>query len=88
VLDRPIGAPLSRDIATGEKVEAELDAFVRGRDKERRKTEGERLEEEAWKESTRLHNAALEAEGKGAPGWRGSSIYARCTRHARTNTSG
>jgi hypothetical protein len=50
---KPIGAGLSRDIATGEKVEAELDAFVAKRHRERVATEGERDEEAAWAESAR-----------------------------------
>ena len=50
--EKTIGAALSRDIGAGEKVEAELDAFVSRRDKQRRRTEGERPDEEAW--STRF----------------------------------
>jgi len=49
MIGEPIGAALNRDIATGEKVEHELDAFIHKRGKERRRTEGERPEEEAWK---------------------------------------
>ncbi len=60
MLDEPIGAALSRDIATGEKVEAELDAFIRKRHKEGR--HGKRAsQEEAWKESVRRHEAARDA---------------------------
>ncbi len=59
---KPIGAALSRDISTGEKVEAELDAFISKRDKERRLSEGERAEEAAWRESVRRHDAARDAE--------------------------
>lgn len=51
-----------RDIAAGEAVEHELDAFVARRDKERRKTEGERVEEAAWAESSRRHRARQDAE--------------------------
>ncbi|MEJ7816938.1 MAG: hypothetical protein WKF53_17345 [Rubrobacter sp.] len=39
---KPIGAALSRDIGAGEKVEAELDAFITRRDKERRLSEADR----------------------------------------------
>ena len=49
MIGEPRGAALNRDIATGEKVEHELDAFIHKRDKERRRTEGDRPEEEAWK---------------------------------------
>ena len=48
-----VGAALSRDIATGEKVEAELDAYVSRRDRQRWQTEGQRDEEVAWHESER-----------------------------------
>jgi hypothetical protein len=61
MIGEPIGAALNRDIATGEKVEHELDAFIRKGDKERRRTEGERPEEETWKESVRRYEAARDA---------------------------
>jgi len=61
MIGEPIGAALNRDIATGEKIEHKLDAFSRKRDKERRRTEGERPEEEAWKESVRRYEAARDA---------------------------
>jgi hypothetical protein len=43
------------DITQGELVEAENDAFIRRRDKQRRETEGERLGEELYKESCRQY---------------------------------
>jgi hypothetical protein len=46
------------DITAGEAVEAQLDSFIAGRDKQRRETEGERLERELWAESTERYNAA------------------------------
>jgi hypothetical protein len=48
------------DIARGEQVEHELDAFIRHRDKQRRQTEGERLTEELWMPSERSYFARLE----------------------------
>jgi len=51
-----VGKALSRDIAKGENVEAELDAFISRHDKMRRIREGERAEEAAWVESTRKAN--------------------------------
>jgi len=51
-----VGKALNRDIARGENVEAELDAFISRHDKMRRIREGERAEEVAWAESTRIHN--------------------------------
>ncbi len=44
------------DIARGEMVEGELDTLIRRRDAERRKTEGERREEEMYAESVRRFN--------------------------------
>ena len=44
------------DIAAGEHVEFELDAFISRRDKQRRQTEGKRRSEEAWQESERRYN--------------------------------
>ena len=56
--DRPIGTALNRNlgsaVAPGEAVEAEIDQFIERRDEQRRQTEGEREEEEAWSESVRL----------------------------------
>ena len=43
--DRPIGAALNRDIATGEKVEAKIDAMISRRHDKRVLDEGERDEE-------------------------------------------
>ncbi len=45
MIDEPIGRSLNRDITSGEKVEAELDFLISRRDRQRRQTEGERLEE-------------------------------------------
>jgi hypothetical protein len=45
------------NIAKGERVEGELDAFISKRDKERRQSEGERAREELWQKSVREHNA-------------------------------
>ncbi len=42
-------------VARGEYVEAELDNMIRRRDERRRKTEGERLEEELYAESVRRY---------------------------------
>ena len=42
-----LGWAIGRDIAKGEAVEAEIDVFISRRDAERRKSEGERAEEEA-----------------------------------------
>lgn len=59
--DRPIGTASDRDLggptAPGEKVEAESDAFISRRDKQRPKTEGERDEEALWRASERRAEA-------------------------------
>jgi hypothetical protein len=52
------------DVARTEMVEAELSAFVNRRDRERRKTEGERPEEAAWRESERRHQARRREENR------------------------
>jgi hypothetical protein len=53
---QPVGRALSRDISRGEIVETDLDRFIESRDRMRRLEEGERAEEQAWKESTRKAN--------------------------------
>src|SRR5215218_11014410 len=50
------------DIAQGEKVEAELDHMIRRADERRRLSEGERREEELWRESERRYQAKRQAE--------------------------
>ncbi len=55
--DIPIGAGLSRDIATSKKVEAEIDAMISRRHDKRVLDEGERDEEAAWAASVRRHSA-------------------------------
>ncbi len=63
---REPGRDLSREIAAGEAVEHELDAFITRRDRQRRETEGERAAEELWEASSRLprarRTAAMRAE--------------------------
>jgi hypothetical protein len=44
------------DIARGEQVEHELEAFIRHRDRQRRQSEGQRPEEEMYAESVRRYN--------------------------------
>jgi hypothetical protein len=54
------------DVAHGELVEKELTAFVERRDRQRRRTEGERLVEEAWMESERRHREKRKRENRAA----------------------
>ena len=47
-MSREPGRPIGRDIAAGEAVEHELDAFIYRRHEQRRKSEPEREAEAAW----------------------------------------
>ncbi len=53
---QPIGAGLSRDIATGKEVEAETDAMLSGRHDRRVVEEGGRPAQEMWVASVRRYN--------------------------------
>jgi hypothetical protein len=57
-LNRNLGSP----VAPGEQVEHEINQFIEKRHTQRVKHEGEREEEEAWKESVRRYKAASQAE--------------------------
>ncbi len=57
---------IGREIAAGERVEAELDAFVSKRHQRRVSGEGERAVEELWQVSERLHDADRRAENRAA----------------------
>ena len=50
------------DIGRSEMVEAELDAMIRRRDRDRRTEEGERPAEEMWAESCRAYEEKRRAE--------------------------
>ncbi len=52
------------DIAQGEKVEGELDIFIERRERERRKSEGDRRAEEMWAESERVYFARLQEDNR------------------------
>lgn len=54
------------DIARGEQVEAELDAMIARRDRERGRTEGERAREALWVESVRRFHERQEADHRAA----------------------
>jgi len=73
--EKPIGAALSRNLggrsAPGEKVEAELDAFISKRHDRRVAEEGERPALGAWQESER--RAAVEHELRSMAARRGHS---------------
>jgi len=61
------GRSIGREIGRGEAVEHELRAFIEKRHKQRVKTEGERITEEAWRESERRAEARRREENRG--GW-------------------
>ena len=64
------GVGIGREIAAGEAVEKELDSFISRRDAERRKSEGDRAEEEKWMKSERRHDQYRRAENRAAwYGW-------------------
>ena len=56
------GAGIGREIASGERAEAELSAFIARRDTQRRRDEGERLEEDLWRASERRQEALRREE--------------------------
>ena len=56
-LAREPGWAVGRDVSRGEAVEHELDAFISKRHAQRVKTEGERLEEALWVETSRREEA-------------------------------
>jgi hypothetical protein len=54
-VEQLLGQVLSRDLAQGEQVDGSIDAFIEKRHQERVKDEGDRRQEELWKESSRRH---------------------------------
>jgi len=58
------GWTIGRDIGRGEAVERELDAFIEKRHEQRRRTEGERAIEAAWRESARREEARRREENR------------------------
>jgi hypothetical protein len=61
-LDRNLGSPT----APGETADKELDQFISRRHERRVLEEGERAEEEAWRESARRAEAARREENRAA----------------------
>ncbi len=59
------GRGIGRDIGRGEGVERELDAFIIKRHEQRVQTEGERLTEEAFRESERRQEQRRREENRG-----------------------
>jgi hypothetical protein len=69
------------DVARGEIAEAQLTAFIKRRDRQRRQTEGERRMEEAWMESERRYDEERRRENRAA--WYGWHLD-QAERHRRT----
>ena len=65
------GRFISRDIARGEAVEHEIDAFISKRHNKRVKTEGERAIEDAWREAERREEARRQEEAE-KTAWHGT----------------
>ena len=79
-LSREPGRPIGRDIAAGEAVEHELDAFISRRHEQRRKSEPEHEAEALWKAFERRQEALRRQENAAA--WHGwhvhrAQLYAR-----------
>jgi hypothetical protein len=85
---REPGAAIGRDIAAGEAVEHELDAFISRRHEQRRKSEPEREAEAVWVAAEKRQEAARRRENRA--GWYGwhmhrAELYGRLSReHAVT----
>ena len=60
------GAGIGRDIATGDRADAQIDGFISRRHDQRVKSEGERPAEEAFMESERRYDARRRAEVRAA----------------------
>ena len=56
------GLGIGREVATGERAEVELAAFISRRDTQRRQTEGERQVEEMWQARERFELARRRRE--------------------------
>jgi hypothetical protein len=54
-VEQLFGQVLSRDITQGEQIDGDLDRLIERRHAQRVKAEGERAQEEMWKESERKH---------------------------------
>lgn len=65
-MDNP-GAGIDRDIAAGERTEAELSAFISRRHQQRLKSEPQRELEAAWVATEKLQEAAKRRENRA--GW-------------------
>ena len=61
-----LGRAVGREIATGDRAEAQIDAFISRRDAQRRKSEGDRAEEEAWSKSESRYDAHRRAGNRAA----------------------
>ena len=82
------GRDLPREMASGDRADAQIDAFITRRDDKRRESEGDRAAEAAWREAERRLETRRRAENRA--GWYGwhmarTELYRRLSRaHAAT----
>jgi hypothetical protein len=85
---RDPGRAIGREVAGGERADAELDSFIGRRYGQRQKSEGDRVTEELWREAERHEAARRRAENRaGWYSWHASraELYARLSaEHAAT----
>ena len=77
---REPGRAIGREIATGERADAQIETFISRRHVQRVKSEGERALEDLWRESEKRQEAARRREARAA--WYGwhldrADLYAR-----------
>jgi hypothetical protein len=69
---RELGQDLSREIASGDRADAQIDAFITRRDAKRRESEGDWTSEAAWREAERRLETRRRVENRAGwyDGWR------------------
>jgi hypothetical protein len=80
---REPGWAIGREIASGERAEAELDSFISRRHEQRRKSEPEREAKAAWVAAENLQEAARRRENRARRyGWHAhrAELYGRLSR--------
>ena len=66
------GRDLPREMASGDRADAQIDAFITRRDDKRRESEGDRAAEAAWREAERRLETRRRVENRAGwyDGWR------------------
>ena len=88
---REPGRAIGREIATGERAAAQIDAFISRRHVQRVKSEGERAQEAIWREYERRQEARRRKEARA--GWYGwhldrADLYERLSAEHRDAAEG